>query len=110
MCADLWFGFGQTFVVRCYIELMYHYFSLQLLLFLLYSRYKNTSRLAMAKILIGLETGSHVDVPQAEFIECSAYRLEPITQGSYNDLDGEVIEAGPIQGQVVPGAMKVFCQ
>jgi diacylglycerol kinase family enzyme len=62
----------------------------------------------MARILLGLETGSHADLPQAEFIECSAYRLEPITEGSYNDLDGEVIETGPIQGMVMPGAMKVF--
>jgi diacylglycerol kinase family enzyme len=72
--------------------------------------YKDTSRLAMAKVLLGLENGSHVDMPQAEFIECSAYRLEPITKGSFNDLDGEVIESGPIQGKVMPSAMKVFCK
>ena len=54
--------------------------------------------LAMAKILIGLDDGSHVDMPQTEFIECSAYRLEPITKGSYNNVDREVVEAGPIQG------------
>ena len=73
-------------------------------------RAKNTSRLTMAKILLGLETASHVDIPQAEFIQCTAYRLEPITTPSINDLDGEVIEAGPVQAQVIPSAMKVFCK
>lgn len=64
----------------------------------------------MAKILLGLDKGSHVGMPNAEFIECAAYRLEPITPGSYNDLDGEVIEAGPIQGQVMPSALRIFCK
>jgi hypothetical protein len=44
-----------------------------------------------------------------EFIKCEAYRLEPITPGSFNDLDGEVIEAGPVQGCVLPGAINVCC-
>lgn len=45
----------------------------------------------------------------AEFISCTAYRLEPISEGSYNDLDGEVIESGPVQGIVMPGAIKAYC-
>ena len=44
-----------------------------------------------------------------EFIKCSAYRLEPISDGSFNDLDGEVIESGPIQGYVMPSAVEAFC-
>eukprot|EP00526_Cylindrotheca_closterium_P008899 CAMPEP_0113634194 /NCGR_PEP_ID=MMETSP0017_2-20120614/17802_1 /TAXON_ID=2856 /ORGANISM="Cylindrotheca closterium" /LENGTH=520 /DNA_ID=CAMNT_0000544877 /DNA_START=10 /DNA_END=1569 /DNA_ORIENTATION=+ /assembly_acc=CAM_ASM_000147 len=53
---------------------------------------KNVSRLRMAMILLGLDSGDHVNMPGVEFIRCSAYRLEPITPGSFNDLDGEVIE------------------
>lgn len=64
----------------------------------------------MAKVLLGLEHGRHVDYPQAEFIECTAFRLEPVTEGSLNDIDGELVEAGPVQGQVLPSAMKVFCK
>lgn len=64
----------------------------------------------MAKILLGFETGSHVNIPQAEFIACTAYRLEPITNGSFNDLDGEVIESGPIQGQIQPSALRIYCK
>jgi sphingosine kinase len=63
----------------------------------------------MARVLIGLENGSHVDVEGVEFIECVAYRLEPISTGSYNDLDGEVIESGPVQAHVLPSAIKAFC-
>ena len=63
----------------------------------------------MAMILLGLDSGGHVGMPGVEFIRCSAYRLEPITPGSFNDLDGEVIEAGPVQAHVMPGAVKVFC-
>ena len=63
----------------------------------------------MAKILIGLEDGSHVNYPQVEFIECTAFRLEPASE-SINDLDGEVIESGPVQGRVLPAALKLYCK
>jgi sphingosine kinase len=69
----------------------------------------SVSRYRMARILLGLESGSHVDMPGVEFIACTAYRLEPLSPGSFNDLDGEVIEAGTIQGHVLPGAWQVFC-
>jgi len=63
---------------------------------------RNTvSRYRLARILLGLETGSHVDMPGVEWIECTAYRLEPADESaSYNDLDGEVIERGPIEGSI----------
>ena len=44
-----------------------------------------------------------------EFFKCSAYRLEPISSGSFNDLDGEVVESGPIQAYVLPSAVEAFC-
>ena len=63
----------------------------------------------MTKLMLGLADGTHVNHPAAEFIECTAFRLEPKVL-SINDLDGEVVEVGPIQGKVRPGAMKVFCR
>eukprot|EP00535_Pseudo-nitzschia_heimii_P008661 CAMPEP_0197179878 /NCGR_PEP_ID=MMETSP1423-20130617/4686_1 /TAXON_ID=476441 /ORGANISM="Pseudo-nitzschia heimii, Strain UNC1101" /LENGTH=548 /DNA_ID=CAMNT_0042629863 /DNA_START=1 /DNA_END=1644 /DNA_ORIENTATION=- len=54
----------------------------------------DVSRIQLALILLSMESGGHKYMTGVEFIECSAYRLEPITQGSFNDLDGEVIEAG----------------
>lgn len=58
----------------------------------------HVGRLRLALILLALETGSHVDMPGAEWITCTDYRLEGT--GSFNDLDGEVIENGPIQGTI----------
>ena len=69
----------------------------------------NVSRLRAALILIGLEHGGHAEMDAVEFIKCSAYRLEPISTGSFNDLDGEVVESGPIQGYVLPSAVEAFC-
>jgi diacylglycerol kinase family enzyme len=57
--------------------------------------------------LLALEAGTHVNSPAAEFIECVAYRLEPT--GSFNVLDGEVIERGPVQAHVLPRAIHTFC-
>lgn len=71
-------------------------------------RYKNVSRYRMARILLGLETGSHENMPGTEWVKCTAYRLEPLSPGSFNDLDGEVVEHGPIQGFVMPGIWQVF--
>lgn len=69
----------------------------------------SVSRLRLALILIAMAHSGHVDMPGVEFVKCSAYRLEPITPGSFNDLDGEVIESGPVQAAVVPSAIQVFC-
>jgi len=63
----------------------------------------------MAGMLIGMENGSHASYKKAEFYDCVAFRLDPISKGSYNDLDGEVVESGRIQAKVVPGAMNFFC-
>ncbi len=69
----------------------------------------SVSRLRMALIALAMEHGGHIDMPCVEFIECTAYRLEPITPGSFNDLDGEVVEPGPIQAAIIPRAIQAYC-
>ena len=66
------------------------------------------SRLEAANILLGLESGEHLKSPKVEFIDCVAYRLDPLTKGSFNVLDGEVVESGPIQAYVMPSAINIF--
>ena len=61
-------------------------------------------------ILLAMENGGHGSMPGVEFVKCTAYRLEPLTPGSFNDLDGEVIEAGKVQGSVLPEAIQVYCR
>lgn len=67
---------------------------------------KPISRYRATRMLLAMDTGKHIEVEGAEYISCTAYRLEP--QGSYNDLDGEVIESGPVQARVIPGVLNVF--
>ena len=55
-----------------------------------------------------MEHGGHVDMNGVDFIECSAYRLEPITKGSFNDLDGEAIESGPIQAAISQLSLQAY--
>ena len=56
-----------------------------------------------------MEHGAHFGMSGVEFIECSAFRLEPLTEGSFNDLDGEVIESGDIQAAVLPSSIQAYC-
>lgn len=67
-------------------------------------------RYQLARVLLGLETASHVRMAGVEFIQCTAYRLEPLSDGSFNDLDGEVIENGPVQAHVLPQTVSIFCR
>jgi len=68
----------------------------------------SVSRYRMARILLGLASGSHCGMPGAQFIAANAFRLEPTSNGSFNDLDGEVVESGSIQGVVLPKSWTVF--
>lgn len=67
------------------------------------------SRYRMTRILLALESGNHVGMPGVEFVQCVAYRLVKETPGSFNDIDGEAVEDGPIQAQVQPHSVQVFC-
>jgi sphingosine kinase len=67
------------------------------------------SRYQMIKWLLSLDRrGSQMNCEITEMIQCVAWRLEPLTEGSYNNLDGEAVESGPIQGRVLPSVIKTF--
>ena len=57
---------------------------------------------------MSLESGGHIHHDKAEIVQCTAYRLDPLVGGSFNDLDGEVVECGRIQARVVPKKMTMF--
>ena len=69
---------------------------------------KPISRLRMIQIALAIETGGHIHHDQCEMYECVAFRLEPLEEGSHNDLDGEKIEDGPLQAAVLPAAAQFF--
>ena len=62
----------------------------------------------MLNAFLKLKTGEHIKDDVCEVFDCIAYRLEPLKDGSYNNLDGEKIESGPIQGCVLPCAIQFF--
>lgn len=70
------------------------------------------SQVQLVRILLGLESGNHVALKGVEWISCTAYRLEPVVgkniRRTFNNIDGEKVEYGPIQGTVLPKAIKYF--
>lgn len=70
---------------------------------------KRPSRATLLKILLAVSNGAHLDIDGVEFVQCTAYRLEPLSPGSFNDVDGEKVEDGPIQAHVIPCSMQIFC-
>ena len=72
------------------------------------------TRYNLLKFLLQLESGTHIHVDGVEIIPCVAFRIEPIREEgeinwrSFNDVDGEVVEHGPIQAVVNPSAALFF--
>uniref|UniRef100_A0A1B6DK62 sphingosine kinase n=2 Tax=Clastoptera arizonana TaxID=38151 RepID=A0A1B6DK62_9HEMI len=69
---------------------------------------KGISRTHLLQYLLSLSSGSHILVPNTEHIPVSAFRLEPQCTGSVITVDGEVIEHGPFQAEVMPGLINVM--
>jgi sphingosine kinase len=82
------------------------------LLHILLVRAGSCSRWGLVQMFLKIETGEHIHLDQVEVIQCRAFRLEPVggsaQQSSFNDVDGEAVEGGTIQGIVNPKAMKMF--
>lgn len=55
-----------------------------------------------------MENGDHISYRSAEFYDCYAFRLDPLVRGSFNNVDGEVVEGGRIQSNVLPSLMTVY--
>ena len=59
-------------------------------------------------MLLDLETGGHFKHDCLEYIVCAAYQFEPLCDLSYNVVDGELLEDGPIQASLIPGGAQFF--
>ena len=66
------------------------------------------SKLRVIQLLLKLDSGGHFDCDDLECIDCVAYQLEPLTNVSYNVLDGELLEDGPIQACMMKGGANFF--
>ncbi len=49
-----------------------------------------------------------MEYPEMEYIPCVAYQFEPISNNSYNVLDGELLEDGTIQACLMPCGAQFF--
>ena len=67
-----------------------------------------TSRLRLIKLFNALEEGRAIDDPSMEIIRVRAFRLEPLTDRGKLTVDGEVVELGPIQAQVLQSMARVM--
>ena len=54
------------------------------------------------------QEGNIMDNPDVEVIKVRAFRLEPITTPGHMTVDGELVDYGPIQGQVLPSMARIM--
>lgn len=63
---------------------------------------------ALVNLFLTFETGDHVNSPYVEMVKVLAFRLEPLgTEGNIM-VDGEHVDYGPVQGQVLPGIARIM--
>ncbi|XP_062611044.1 sphingosine kinase 2-like isoform X2 [Saccostrea cucullata] len=63
---------------------------------------------ALVNLFLSFETGDHISSPYVEMVKVLAFRLEPMgTEGNIM-VDGEHVDYGPIQGQVLPGIARIM--
>ncbi|GAB1610864.1 hypothetical protein Ahia01_001373100, partial [Argonauta hians] len=87
------------------------------LIHLTYIRAGGVSRNALLRLFLSTEDGTHLDSPFVETAKVLAFRLEPLNASPTASLgagvgnimvDGERVEYGAIQGQVLAGVAKIM--
>ncbi|XP_014257462.1 sphingosine kinase 2 [Cimex lectularius] len=68
----------------------------------------NISKAHLVQFLLGMSNGTHVNSSDVVFVPVSAFRLEPESNASMLTVDGEKVESGPIQAEVLPSLANVF--
>ncbi|XP_017088382.2 sphingosine kinase 1 [Drosophila bipectinata] len=69
------------------------------------------SRHQLANFMLSLNTGTHLPVGEDPFIKvvaCRAFRIEPTGSDGILVVDGEKVDYGPIQAEVMPGLINVM--
>ena len=78
------------------------------LLWLLLVRRNAINRWKMLKLMLGFYNAAHVGFDFVEFFPVKSFKLEPLSQGSYLTVDGELIEHSNIRAEVVSKAIKIL--
>ncbi|GLH14475.1 Uncharacterized protein GBIM_18869 [Gryllus bimaculatus] len=66
------------------------------------------TRAQLLQFLLGLSSGSHLTCPRAEMIPVTAFRLEPEAGTGHMTVDGELVDYGPIQAELMPSLANVM--
>lgn len=69
------------------------------------------SRPQITKFLLAMSSGTHLPAspnPHIEVIPCRAFRIEPQGKDGIITVDGERVDYGPIQGEILPGMIRVM--
>jgi sphingosine kinase len=62
----------------------------------------NVSRKQVVQFLLALEKGKHTSLPYLTFLPVKAFRIEPTNNVGRLTIDGELVECGPAQAEVIP--------
>jgi len=68
----------------------------------------DVTRVDLLSFLTSLERGSHSRLPFVTLVPVKAFRLEPQTDVGYLTVDGELVDFGPLQAEVMPAAARVM--
>ncbi|GAV09313.1 hypothetical protein RvY_18877 [Ramazzottius varieornatus] len=63
---------------------------------------------AVTSFLLNLSTGDHLKSPYVQMVAIRAFRLEPRDKDGIMTIDGERIQYGPVQGQMLPSMARVL--
>ncbi|KAH8256528.1 hypothetical protein KR038_000729, partial [Drosophila bunnanda] len=69
------------------------------------------SRHQLLNFMLSLNTGTHLPIGEDPFIKvvaCRAFRIEPHSSDGILVVDGERVDYGPIQAEVMPGLINVM--
>jgi sphingosine kinase len=69
---------------------------------------KGVTRVQLSNILFEFETAKHLSAPGVETFPVTAFKLEPLTPSGHLTLDGELIDYGPIEAEVLHGCARLM--
>eukprot|EP00002_Diphylleia_rotans_P031718 TRINITY_DN6602_c0_g1_i1.p1 TRINITY_DN6602_c0_g1~~TRINITY_DN6602_c0_g1_i1.p1 ORF type:complete len:478 (+),score=88.43 TRINITY_DN6602_c0_g1_i1:71-1504(+) len=65
------------------------------------------SRVSLANMMLKLETGEQIQLPQFSYHKVHSFYLEPV-DSSYLVVDGEIVPYRPLRYDVIPSALKLL--
>lgn len=63
---------------------------------------------AVASFLMNMSSGEHLKSSHVEMAAVRAFRVEPKEKNGIMTVDGELVQYGPMQGQVLPSLATVL--